>query len=81
MPRHPQLYAWSKRVATAFYRWEGLAPGSVAEGPAVVAGGQATAVVPPGFRFRIDEFGNLVAVRRVAQAGGRKQERALAVTS
>ena len=70
-----------KRVSTGFYRWEELAPGSVADGPAVVAGGQATAVVPPGFRFRIDDFGNLVAVRRVAQGAGRRQDRALAVTS
>jgi N-methylhydantoinase A/oxoprolinase/acetone carboxylase beta subunit len=47
----------------AFYRWEELAPGTVAAGPAVIVGGHATTVVPPGFRFRIDEFGNLVAVR------------------
>lgn len=52
-----------RRVSTAFYRWDALPGGSVGEGPAVVAGAQATAVVPPGFRFRIDEWGNLVAAR------------------
>ena len=50
-------------LPSEFYRWEELAPGTVAAGPAVIVGGQATTVVPPGFSFRIDEFGNLVAVR------------------
>jgi N-methylhydantoinase A/oxoprolinase/acetone carboxylase beta subunit len=52
-----------RRLDTGFYRWEDLPHGAVGEGPAVVAGGQATAIVPPGFRFRLDDFGNLVAVR------------------
>jgi N-methylhydantoinase A/oxoprolinase/acetone carboxylase beta subunit len=50
-------------VATAFFRWRDLAPGATADGPAVIAGGEATAVVPPGFRFRLDEFANVVATR------------------
>ncbi|MCC7126147.1 MAG: hydantoinase/oxoprolinase family protein [Acidobacteria bacterium] len=54
-------------VPTSFYHWEALAPGSIGDGPAVVGGGEATAVVPPGFQFRIDEFGNLVATRMVAR--------------
>jgi N-methylhydantoinase A/oxoprolinase/acetone carboxylase beta subunit len=64
-----------RRVATAFYRWEDLPPGSIAEGPAVVAGGQATAVLPPRTHFRIDDFGNLIAVRVGAapRAGIREQ--------
>jgi N-methylhydantoinase A/oxoprolinase/acetone carboxylase beta subunit len=52
-----------RAVRTSFYRWEDLEPGHVADGPAVVAGAQATAVIPPRFRFRIDEFGNVIAVR------------------
>jgi N-methylhydantoinase A/oxoprolinase/acetone carboxylase beta subunit len=48
-------------VATRFYRWPDLAPGAAGDGPAVIAGGEATAVVPPGFRFRLDEFANVVA--------------------
>jgi N-methylhydantoinase A/oxoprolinase/acetone carboxylase beta subunit len=62
-----------RRVQTAFYRWESLDPGSVADGPAVVAGGQATAVVPPGFSFRVDEFGNVVAVRSGRRGAGRRR--------
>ena len=57
-------------MQTAFYRWELLEPGRVAEGPAVVAGAQATAVIPPGFSFRVDESGNVVAVRSGRRASG-----------
>ncbi len=56
-----------KAVSTSFYRWEGLAAGACGSGPAVVAGAQATAVVPPGFSFRIDGFGNLLAMRAAAR--------------
>jgi N-methylhydantoinase A/oxoprolinase/acetone carboxylase beta subunit len=69
-----------RRLPTAFYRWEDLPPGSIADGPAVVAGAQATAVLPPGTRFRIDEFGNLVAVRAGATARTRVREQ-VAVTA
>jgi len=44
----------------AFYRWPDLIPGATAAGPAVVTSAEATAVIPPGFRFRIDGFGNVV---------------------
>jgi len=70
-----------KTVETEFYRWEDLAAGSVGHGPAVVAGAQATAVVPPGFSFRIDECGNLLAVRGVVQRGRRRRDTAVAVMS
>jgi N-methylhydantoinase A/oxoprolinase/acetone carboxylase beta subunit len=52
-----------RAVATGFFRWDDLAPGAAGEGPAVVAGGEATVVVPPGFRFRVDGSRNLVATR------------------
>jgi N-methylhydantoinase A/oxoprolinase/acetone carboxylase beta subunit len=48
---------------TAFYRWDDLAAGARARGPAVVTGGEATAVIPPGFILRADRFGNLI-IRR-----------------
>jgi N-methylhydantoinase A/oxoprolinase/acetone carboxylase beta subunit len=67
-----------RRTPTAFYRWESLGPGSVAPGPAVVAGGQATAVIPPGFSFRVDEFGNVVAVRSGRRGTGRRRALAAA---
>jgi N-methylhydantoinase A/oxoprolinase/acetone carboxylase beta subunit len=52
-------------VPTGFFRWGELTPGAAAKGPAVVTGGEATAVVPPGFQFRLDAFGNLIATRSV----------------
>jgi N-methylhydantoinase A/oxoprolinase/acetone carboxylase beta subunit len=63
-----------KRLETTFYRWEDLPTGSIADGPAVVAGAQATAVLPPGTRFRIDDFGNLIAVRAGAPTRTRVRE-------
>jgi N-methylhydantoinase A/oxoprolinase/acetone carboxylase beta subunit len=51
-------------LATAFHRWPDLAPGAAGSGPAVITGPEATAVIPPGFRFHIDGFGNIVARRR-----------------
>jgi N-methylhydantoinase A/oxoprolinase/acetone carboxylase beta subunit len=49
---------------TRFYRWEVLSPGAGAGGPAVLAGAEATVVVPPEFVFSIDGFGNVVMHRR-----------------
>jgi len=50
-----------KNMRIAFYRWEDLTPGSSASGPAVIAGGEATGVIPPGWTFKVDGFGNVVA--------------------
>ncbi len=50
-----------KNVKVAFYRWDDLKPGSFASGPAVIAGGEATAVVPPGWTFKVDGHGNVLA--------------------
>jgi N-methylhydantoinase A/oxoprolinase/acetone carboxylase beta subunit len=55
----PALFE-GQMLRTAFYRWEDLSPGCRAAGPAVVTGGEATAVVPPGFAFRLDRFSNLI---------------------
>jgi N-methylhydantoinase A/oxoprolinase/acetone carboxylase beta subunit len=52
-------------LPTAFHRWNELAPGAEGDGPAVIAGGEATAIIPPGFHFRLDPFANLVATRTV----------------
>jgi N-methylhydantoinase A/oxoprolinase/acetone carboxylase beta subunit len=53
-----------KILRTAFYRWEDLSPGCREAGPAVVTGGEATAVIQPGFGFRLDRFSNLIIRRR-----------------
>jgi len=50
-----------KNMKVAFYRWDDLNPGSYASGPAVIAGGEATAVVPPGWKFKVDGHGNVLA--------------------
>ncbi len=57
---------------TAVYRWEDLEPGARAAGPSVIAGGEATVVVPPAFRFEIDGFANVVLVN---QSGTRARAR------
>jgi len=61
-------------TTTAVYRWADLEPGATAAGPAVIAGAEATAVVPPGFRFRLDAFGNvLIEIGRSATSARRSR--------
>ncbi|CAN5660203.1 hydantoinase/oxoprolinase family protein [soil metagenome] len=60
-----------RTVDTSFYRWDDLPPGSGGQGPAVIAGGEATAVVTPEFDFHMDDFGNLVATMAVRETSGR----------
>ena len=52
-----------KTVKVAFHRWESLAPGAAASGPAVIAGGEATVVIPPRWSFKVDGFSNIMATR------------------
>jgi N-methylhydantoinase A/oxoprolinase/acetone carboxylase beta subunit len=52
-----------KTVKVAFYRWDDLKPGAFAAGPAVIAGGEATVVIPPGWTFKVDGYGNVVGAR------------------
>ena len=47
-------------MRTAFYRWDGCPPGARASGPAIITGGEATIVVPPGCRFSVDGYGNVL---------------------
>ena len=63
--------AWftSRPVDTPVFRTETLEAGAAAMGPAILAGAQATTVIPPNFRFRIDALGNVIASR--VSAGGR----------
>jgi N-methylhydantoinase A/oxoprolinase/acetone carboxylase beta subunit len=56
--------------SVASYRWADLAPGAASSGPAIVTGPEATAVIPPGFRFNIDGFGNVVVIRLRQGYGG-----------
>jgi N-methylhydantoinase A/oxoprolinase/acetone carboxylase beta subunit len=60
-----------RQVRTGFFRWDALMPGAHASGPAVITGAEATVVIPPGFAFTIDGFGNVIArpgkMRKVAK--------------
>jgi len=58
--RRPGRFA-GRVVSVSFYRWPDLVPGAQAAGPAVITGAEATVVVPPGCRFRVDAFGNVLA--------------------
>jgi len=55
--RRVHFDAW---MDTPVYRREGLAPGDVLEGPAVVEEHGSTLPLAPGFRARVDPWGNLV---------------------
>jgi N-methylhydantoinase A/oxoprolinase/acetone carboxylase beta subunit len=62
-----------RMTKVAFHRWPTLVPGSRSRGPAVITSGEATVVIPPGWRFQVDRFGNVVADR--PQASGRGPQR------
>jgi N-methylhydantoinase A len=51
----------SRTVRAAFYRSDALEPGAGAKGAAVIASPEATVVIPPGWQFQIDGFGNVIA--------------------
>ncbi len=50
-------------IETPVYRRELLPAGCRGEGPAIMAGNEATIVIPPSFRFRVDGVETLVATR------------------
>ncbi len=50
-----------RSCTVAHHRWEDLRPGAAGTGAAVIAGREATVVIPPRWRFRIDGFGNVIA--------------------
>ncbi len=74
-PPHRRQDAWfgGSRRATPVFHVEDLAPGASGRGPALLAGAQATTVVPPHYAFRVDAFGNIVATR--AEHGGDREGR------
>jgi N-methylhydantoinase A/oxoprolinase/acetone carboxylase beta subunit len=57
--------AWfgGQAVRMAVHRREALRGGSQGLGPALIAGAEATTVIPPGFRFHVDQYGNIIATR------------------
>ncbi len=53
-----------RAVTMSLYRWDALAPGARARGPAIVTGGEATVVVPPKCEFQVDGFSNVVITNK-----------------
>ena len=49
--------------STPVYRRDALPPGATAIGPALILSGEATTVVPPGWRWRLDSVGMLIVTR------------------
>ncbi|MPZ19278.1 MAG: hydantoinase/oxoprolinase family protein [Luteitalea sp.] len=56
----------------AVYRHDQLVSGASADGPALVVSEMATTVVPPRFRFEVDDVGNVIVSGRAAHARPRR---------
>jgi N-methylhydantoinase A/oxoprolinase/acetone carboxylase beta subunit len=71
--------AWfgGRMVPTGMYQWDDLDPGCAGRGPAVIGGAEATVVIPTGFQFSVDGFGNVIAERKAAPARARRQSATL----
>lgn len=54
----------SERVIGQVYQWDGLRPGNVIQGPAIIEGADTTSLVPRGWDYSMDTFGNGYLVRR-----------------
>jgi 5-oxoprolinase (ATP-hydrolysing) len=52
-----------RRLDTPIFHREQLTPGRNAAGPAIILTGQSTNVIPPGWHWKIDAMGTLVATR------------------
>ncbi|MBV9266933.1 MAG: hydantoinase/oxoprolinase family protein [Acidobacteriaceae bacterium] len=55
---------------TPLFARASMSPGFYGTGPAIIAGSQATTVVPPGWQFKLDEIGTLVLTHAVDAAQG-----------
>jgi N-methylhydantoinase A/oxoprolinase/acetone carboxylase beta subunit len=56
--RRPVRWPGEGDLQTAIYDLDVLAPGVALSGPGVIEAADTTIVVPPGWEFRIDEYGN-----------------------
>jgi N-methylhydantoinase A len=63
----PACFA-GRSLETAVYRADSFEAGMHGTGPAILAGAQATMVVPPGFDFRVDETFSVIATRKARRA-------------
>ncbi|MGH7565780.1 MAG: hydantoinase/oxoprolinase family protein, partial [Gemmatimonadota bacterium] len=59
-PEMRSVWLDAEEVEAESWAWEALPPGYEGHGPALVFGDHATAFVPPGWRWRVNAFGNLI---------------------
>ncbi|MDN5937612.1 MAG: hypothetical protein L0H83_03020, partial [Salinisphaera sp.] len=57
------VFAGDDEAERPVHRWEDMGPASEAEGPSVINGATLTCVLPPGWRLRVDDYGNAVMRR------------------
>jgi N-methylhydantoinase A len=55
-----ELGFYDSKRKTALYRRDNLRAGDIFSGPAIVAEYSATTLVPPGWRARVDDYGQLL---------------------
>jgi N-methylhydantoinase A/oxoprolinase/acetone carboxylase beta subunit len=60
--RRPAIFNGKSRE-TSFFEFGDMQAGAQGAGPAVITGAEASVVIPPGFHFEIDGFGNVIARR------------------
>ncbi|HJU86190.1 MAG TPA: hydantoinase/oxoprolinase family protein, partial [Gemmatimonadota bacterium] len=59
-PATRRLWLEGEEVAVDAWAWEALPAGHGGRGPALVLGDHATTLVPAGWRWSVDRFGNLL---------------------
>jgi N-methylhydantoinase A len=60
-------------AATDIYSYDGLRPGAVLSGPAIVEAELTTVVVPPGYQAAMDTYRNLILTEELAADGSRSR--------
>ena len=59
-PFERDLWLEGEKVEAESWTWAELPAGHAGRGPALILDDHATALVPPGWRWRADAFGNLI---------------------
>ena len=59
-PAARRMWLGGEEAEVEAWAWESLPPGHRGRGPALVLGDHATALVPPGWGWTADRFGNLI---------------------
>jgi N-methylhydantoinase A/oxoprolinase/acetone carboxylase beta subunit len=65
-----------RNLPTPIYHRDTLAPGMSGHGPAIIAAGESTSLIPPNFAFTIDPIGTLIATRTKSPRASAKEPHA-----